>query len=85
MEAATSGRTPQELTKEFELREPTIRNWVAQDDRDEGRRTEGLTTHGREELPRLRRENKQLRVQREIPSKAAACFAQETETVVTSG
>jgi hypothetical protein len=49
-----------------------IRNWVAQADRDEGRREDGLTTAERDELSRLRRENRQLRLEREILSKAAA-------------
>jgi transposase len=47
-----------------------IRNWVAQADRDEGRREDGLTTVEREELNRLRRENRQLKLEREILSKA---------------
>ena len=50
-------------------------NWVAQADRDEGRRADGLTTAEREELDRLRRENRQLELEREILSKAAAWFA----------
>ncbi len=43
-----------------------------QDDLDQGRRTDGLTTEDRAELRRLRRENKQLRMEREILAKAAA-------------
>ena len=53
-------------------------NWVAQADRDAGRRTDGPTTAERAELTRLRRENRQLKVERDILSKAAAWFAQET-------
>jgi transposase len=45
------------------------------DDRDEGRREDDLTTVEREELNRLRRENRQLKLGREILSKAAAWFA----------
>ena len=41
---------------------PAIRNWVAQADRDEGRRSDGLTNAERIELSRLRKENKQLRL-----------------------
>ena len=56
----------------------TIRNWLAQADRDAGQRPDGLTTDEREELRRLRRENKTLREAREILKKAAAWFAKET-------
>ena len=73
-------RTPREVAKEFEPSEPKIRNWVAQADRDDGRRAGGLTTQERQKLARLRRENKQLRVAREIPLKAAAWFALETDS-----
>ena len=58
----------------------TIRNWVAQADRDEGRRNDGLSTVEREELRRLRRENRRLREEREILSKATAWFARETDS-----
>lgn len=51
---------------------------MKQADRDEGRGDGGLTTAEREELTRLRRENKRLQMEREILSKAAAWFAQET-------
>jgi transposase len=72
------GRTPEELAREFEPTAQSIRNWVAQADRDEGRRGDGLTSGEREELNRLRRENRQLKLEREILSKAAAWFARET-------
>ena len=58
--------------------------WVAQADRNEGRREElipGLAAAERDELVRLRRENKQLRLERDILSKAAAWFARETGTL----
>jgi transposase len=73
------GRTPQQLSKEFEPSAQAIRNWVAQAERDDGRRQDGLTTSEREELQRLRRENERLCEEREILKKAAAWFAQETD------
>ena len=76
-----SGRTPEELAREFEPSAQAIRNWVKQSDLDDGRRKDGLTTEEQAELRRLRRENKALRLEREILSKAAAWFAQETDSV----
>ena len=73
------GRSAESLSREFEPSAASIRNWVAQADRDEGRREDGLTTSEREELQRLRRENERLREEREILKKAAAWFAQETK------
>ena len=81
VELVRAGRTPEELAREFEPSAQAIRNWVKQADRDNGRRTDGLTTQDKEELQRLRRENKQLRVEREILAKAAAWFARETDAV----
>ena len=61
IELVRAGRTPEELAKEFEPSAQAIRNWVAQADRDEGRREDGLTTVEREGGGnRLRRENRQL-------------------------
>ena len=81
VELVRSGRSPEELSKEFEPSAQTIRNWVAQADRDAGKRSDGLTTAEREELRRLRRENNKLKVEKEILKKAAAWFAQETDSV----
>ena len=80
VELARSGRTPESLAKQFEPSAQAIRNWVRQADLDEGRRADGLTTEEREELSRLRRENKVLREEREILKKAAAWFAKETDS-----
>jgi transposase len=74
-----SGRTAEELSREFEPSAQAIRNWVGQAERDEGSRTDGLTTTERDELTRLRRDNARLKEEREILSKAAAWFAQETQ------
>ena len=73
------GRTPEQLAAEFEPSAQAIRNWVKQAELDQGTRTDGLRTEEREELARLRRENVRLKEEREILSKAAAWFAQETE------
>lgn len=81
VELVRAGRTPEELSREFEPTAQSIRNWVEQADLDEGLRSDGLTTAERDELRRLRRENRQLREEREILKKAAAWFARETETV----
>jgi transposase len=81
VDLARAGRSPKELAEEFEPSEQTIRNWIARADRDEGRRSDGMTSDEREELRRLRRENKQLKVEREILKKAAAWFARESDSV----
>ena len=78
VELIRSGRSPEELSREFEPSAQAIRNWVKQADLDEGRREDGLKTEERSELSRLRRENAKLRQEREILAKAAAWFAQET-------
>jgi transposase len=80
-----SGRTPEDLAREFEPTAQTIINWVAQADRDVGVRHDGLTTAERQELTRLRRENRQLKMERDILSQAAAWFARETGAVPPKG
>jgi transposase len=80
-----AGRDPGDLAREFEPSAQAIRNWVAQAGISEGRREKraepGLDPGEREELARLRRENKQLRVERDILSRAAAWFARESGAV----
>ena len=80
-----SGRSPDHLAREFEPSAQSIRNWVGQADRDEGRRSDGSTTAEREELRRLRRENRRLREEREILARATAWFARETDRKGSSG
>jgi transposase len=79
VELVRAGRTPEELSREFEPSAQTIRNWVTKEDGDAGRGGGGLTSSEREELKRLRSANKQLLLEREILAKAAAWFARETE------
>ncbi len=81
VELVKAGRTPEELSREFEPTAQTIHNWVKQSDMDAGVRSDGLTSSERDELRKLRRENRQLKVEREILSKAAAWFARETDAV----
>jgi transposase len=81
VELVRAGRTPEELARKFEPTAQAIRNWVAQADRDDGRRQDGLTTEERDELRRLRREVKTLREERDILKKAAAWFARETGSI----
>lgn len=75
-----SGRTPASLAKEYGPAAWTIGLWVKQDARDSGKGDGGLTSAEREELSRLRRENRKLKEEREILSKAAAWFATESGT-----
>jgi transposase len=77
VELHRSGRSFNELAEQFGCTSWSIRMWVKQADRDRGRGDGGLTTAEREELSRLRRENRKLREEREILSKAAAWFANE--------
>ncbi len=85
VELARSGRSPESLGKEFEPSAQSIRTWVRQADLDEGRRADGLTTAEREELGRLRGENRTLRMEREILEKAAVWFAKETDSSPKKG
>ena len=78
---ARTGRTPEELGRQFEPSSQTIRNWRRQADRDDGRRQDGLTTEEREEVRRRRREVNALREEREILRNAAAWFARETHSL----
>ena len=81
VELARAGRPLTELAREFEPTLESIRQWVKQAELDAGERNDGLTSSEREELTRLRRENRVLREEREILAKAAAWFATETGSV----
>jgi transposase len=83
-ELVRSGRKPGELAKEFEPSAESIRRWALQAEIDDGAR-EGLTSEERQELSRLRREVRELKLEREILKKAAAWFARETGTVPERG
>jgi transposase len=77
VELVRVGRSPAELSREFGPSAWTIALWVKRAARDAGTGDGGLTTAERQELVQLRRENRRLREEREILSKAAAWFANE--------
>ena len=83
VELVRTGRTPEELSREFEPCGETIRNWAKQADLDDGPRHDGLRTEEKEELRELRRETRQLRIEREILKKAATWFAREADSSTT--
>ena len=74
------GKSVGAVARDLDLTETALREWVkrARADRTKGRT--GLTTAEREELARLRKENRQLRLEREILKNAAAFFAKEPAT-----
>ncbi len=74
----SSGRPIPQLAKELGCSPQSLRGWAALVDVDEGK-AEGLSSLEREELSRLRRENKILAEEREILKKAAAFFASESK------
>jgi transposase len=74
------GRSASSLAKEYGPSAWTIGLWVKQDARDAGKGDGGLTSAERQELSQLRRENRKLKEEREILSKAAAWFATESGT-----
>lgn len=82
VELVRSGRTAEELSREFEPSAESIRNWVRQSGGPpESGGPESLKPAEREELLRLRRENRRLLEEREILAKAAAWFARETGSI----
>ena len=75
-----AGRSPEELSREFEPTAQSISIWVARADKQDGQ-VDGLSAAERDEPARLRRENKQLRLERDILSRTAAWFARQTGAV----
>jgi transposase len=82
IELAQAGKSPADLSREFGPTAQTIINWLAQAARNSGKPLpgkEGLTSAEREELTRLRRENRQLKMERDILAKATAWFARKSD------
>jgi len=75
--AKSSGETIAQIAKDLGISDQTLRNWVATDDVDAGRKS-GLTSDERARMRELEKENRKLREEREILRKAAAFFAAET-------
>ncbi len=75
----SSDKSIPKMAEELGIASESLRRWVRQHEVDGGER-EGLTTGEREELSRLRRENKTLRQEREFLKKAAVFFAREEGT-----
>jgi len=75
------GESIADVAKRLDLTESAVRGWVkkAEDEAFDGGDAEALTTSEKEELQRLRRENKTLKMEREILKKAAAFFARESQ------
>ena len=73
----TGGRSITAVARDLGLTETAVRRWVAQAEIDAGQR-DGLTTAGREELSRLRREVRALREERDVLKRATVFFAAET-------
>ena len=71
-------RSVGQVARDFALTETAVREWVKQADIDDGTRGDGLTTAEREELSRLRRDNRRLREDVEVLKRATAFFAKET-------
>jgi transposase len=75
-----SGKTVGEVARELDLTETALRHWVQQAAIDQGKGPEGaLTTAEKEELTKLRRENRTLRVERDLLVKWAAFFTKESK------
>ena len=75
-----SERSVREVAEEFGISTDSVRRWVQQAERDQGTRKDGLSSAEREELVRLRRELRRVKMEREILAKATAWFARETDS-----
>jgi transposase-like protein len=77
VELAREGLKPiAQVARDIGVSESCLRNWLDRSDVDEGRK-EGLSSAERAELARLPKENRVLKIERDLLSRAAAFFAQE--------
>jgi len=76
-----SGKSIPGIARDLGVSDQSLRNWVRQADLDTGVRSDGLTTEEREELRRLKRELRQVKLERDILAKATAWFARETGSI----
>ena len=72
----SSGKSIGQISRDLDLTETAVREWVKRAEADEGTR-DGLTTAAREEIAQLRRQVRVLEEERTILKKAAAFFAKE--------
>jgi transposase len=80
IELLRAGRTPRELAESVGVLQQTLRNWRREDQLDRHERVDAITSDGREELARLRREKLRLRQERDLLKRATAFLAAENGT-----
>lgn len=78
---ARAGSRPEDLAKQFQIGHQTIRNWLKQAELGESAGPDQSALAESEEVARLRKRVKQLEIERDILSKAAAWFARETDSI----
>jgi transposase len=71
------GKSVAQVARDLDLTATALGQWVSQARADRSKGKTGLTSEERSELARLRKENRELRMEREILKKAAAFFAKE--------
>ena len=72
------GNTAGSVARDLGLTETAVRSWAKQADRDQGRRSDGLTSEQLSEMAQLRKELREAREERDILKRAVAFFARET-------
>src|SRR5216684_2790459 len=72
------GKTVAQVARDLDLTQSALGGWVKQARADRSKGKTGMTTAEREELAQLRKENRSLRMERDLLRKAAAFFAKES-------